>query len=30
LIHRSFLNPELKDKYLKLVEARKTALWTNT
>jgi serine/threonine-protein kinase HipA len=30
LVHRSFLNPELKDKYLKLVEARKTALCTNT
>ena len=30
LIFRSFLLPELKDKYSKLVEARKTALWTNT
>ncbi len=30
LIHRSFLNPVLKNKYSKLVEARKTGLWTNT
>jgi len=30
LISRSFLDSELKYKYSKLVEARKTVLWTNT